>query len=326
LETATEEALDAQGSNWLVSRLPAVAATGTIAITRESSSGALVIPAGWGQLTVPPAAPGVEGVAVITLENAEMAEGTTTVTVTAQAVQGGTAGNLSTKTKLTPISPIIGVNSQEGYEVGTAFTGGVNQETDEAYRKRIPLVVQGRVKGTTVAYEAAVLSVPGVESVGVLKAGTVRSSLTEVPAGDVEVVYQGGAGLLMAVESAVEGASTLNQHTITNAAISLTEPRGLQRIRFSATIYYAPGINSTTLKTEVESTAIEYINKTGLGNTLYLSGLVEAIHQLPNVTSIGLPLTRLAVYPATGATDITTYPDQYTHLAESDVTLTMNEV
>jgi uncharacterized phage protein gp47/JayE len=326
LETATEEALDAQGSNWQVERLPAVQATGTITIKRESGSGSLVIPSGWSQLTLPPSVPGGEGVAVLTTVNAEFAEGVTEVTVAAQAVIGGTAGNISAGSFLTPLVPISGVSSQTGFEVASTFGGGVNVESDEKYRKRIPITVQGRVKGTDAAFESAALGVPGVESVGVLRAGTVRSNSTAVEGGTVEVVYRGHAGLLSAVTSAVEAAASVNQKTITAAAISLTEPRGYQRILFSATIYYAPGVSATSLEAAVKKLAATTVNATGMGATLFMSSLIETLHGIPEVISIGIPLTKLAVSPGTGATDITTFLDQCVNLAESDITLTMTEV
>lgn len=326
LETATEEALDAQGSNWQVERLPAVQATGAVSITRESTADPLIIPAGWGQLSVPPATPGTEGVAVLTLVDAEFAEGQATVTVAAQAVIGGTAGNLSGGTGLTPISPVGGVSSQEGFVVASSFTGGVNVETDEAYRRRIPLTVQGRVKGRLVSFEAAILGVPGVLSAGVLRAGALRGDSTEVPPGHVECYYQGVTGLLAAVTSACEEASTLNQNVSTFASISLSSPRGQQRVLLEGTIFYAPGVNPVTLEAEVSRVAREYVEKVGIGNTLYASGLIEALHGIPEVISIGLPLTKLALFGEAGATDIAVAGDSYVNLAEVDCKLTMTEI
>ena len=322
LETATEAALDAQGSNWEVSRLPAVQATGTISITRQSTSGALVIPAGWAQLTVPPSTPGIEGVAVLTLANAEFPEGTATVAVAAQAVLGGTAGNLSAGTVLTPLSPVTGVSSQEGFKVATNFNGGVNEETDEAYRKRIPITVQGRIKGTKAAFESAALGVAGVQSVGVLKAGAIRGDSTAVEADHVEVYYQGSAGLLKVVESAVEAAATIDQKTGAFASVSLAPTRGQQRVVLEITVYYAAGVNPATLATEVSTVARAFVEKVGIGQTLYASGLIETIHALPNVISIGLPLTKLALFGETGATDIVVAGDSYVNLAEADCKVT----
>jgi uncharacterized phage protein gp47/JayE len=326
LETATEDALDAQGSNWQVKRLPAVQASGTITITRQATVGPLVIPAGWGQLTVPPSVPGAEGIAILTLEDAKFAEGAATATVAAQAVLGGTSGNLTAGTVLTPISPVGGVSSAEGFKVAVTFTGGVNVESDEAYRARIPKVVQGRVKGRKVSFEAAALSVPGVLSVGVLKAGTIRSNGSEVLPGHVEVVYQGAASLLGAVTSACEEAATLNQNVTVLAGISLEAPRGQQRAVAEMTIFYAPGINAATLKAEVAKIAREFVEKVGVGHTLYMSELIEAIHKLPEVVSIGIPLTKLALFGEAGATNLVMGPDQYPILAEGDLTITMTEL
>lgn len=326
LETATEEALDAQGSNFLVARLPAVQATGIISITRQSTIGPLVIPGGWGQLTVPPATPGTEGVAVLTLEDAEFAEGQATVTVAAQAVLGGTAGNISSGTMLTPLSPVSGVSSQEGFTVSTTFTGGVNEETDEAYRRRVPVTVQGRVKGTEAAFESAALGVPGVLSAGVLRAGGVRGDSTVVEAGHVEVYYQGVVGLLVAVVSAVEAAATLNQKPAAFASVSLAPPRGQLRVVFEATVYFAAGVNGTVLATAVSTLAQSFVQGVGVGNTLYQSELIEAIHGIPEVVSLGLPLTKLALFGETGASNIMAAGDSYVNLAGADCKITAVEL
>lgn len=326
LETATEEALDAQGSNQQVTRLPAVQAAGVVTITRESPSGALVIPAGWSQLTVPPSVPGTEGVAVLTLEAAEFAEGVTSIAVPAQAVLGGTAGNLSAGTFLTPLVPVNTVNSSTGIKVTTAFTGGVNVETDAAYRKRIPITVQGRVKGTDAAFLAGALGVPGVLSANVLKAGELRGDGSSVPGGSVETYYQGSAALLSQVEKAVEQAATINQKASGFASISLSAPRGLQRVVFEATVFYAPGVNGTLLAGTVSTLAQEFVEAVGVGNTLYMSELIEAIHTIPEVVSIKIPLTKLALFGNTGAADITVAGDSYVHLAAGDCVITTTEL
>lgn len=328
LETAEGEALDILGkSNWFVSRLPAVKAIGQLTITRQETSSALLLAAAWGQLTVPPAAPGGEGVAVLTTEPASFAVGQASVTIQAVAVAGGPEGNLAINTKLTPSAPMVGISSQEGYVVTTAFTGGVAEETDEAYRARIPLVVQARqAKGATVAFQAAALSVPGVLSVGVLKAGTVRSNSTQVPGGHLEVVYQGAAHLLSGVEAAVQAATTINQEATTAAAESLEAPRGSQRVILECSLVSEPGANTEALKAEAIAAATKYVNSAGMGGTAHASGLVEALHALGGIVSITLPLTKFAVYPEAGAKDIACALDQYTSLAEADCHITVEEL
>lgn len=327
LDTAEGPALDAQGVNWQVPRLPAVAASGKVTIKRESSGSAATIVAGWSQLIVPPSVPGAEGVAVLTTEDANFSAEATEVTVSAVAVLGGTSGNLQSGTFLTPLSPVVGVSSQLGYKVTTAFTGGVNEETDAAYRLRIPLVVQGRqAKGTKVAYEGAVLSVPGVESVGVLPAGTVRSNSVEVPRGKLEVVYLGAESLLKAVEAAVASAEVLDQEPTTACAAKLTAPQGLQRVVLQTKLIVQPGSNTEAFRTEAVEAARKYVNGVGLGGTAYLSSVIETLHGLGNVISITLPLAKFCKFGESTAADIICKLDQAPQLATSDVTLEVEEL
>lgn len=328
LETAEGEALDvlAKG-NWFVNRLPSVKATGKITITRQETSSALLLPAAWSQLTMPPAAPGAEGVAVLTTEDASFAEGTSTATVGAVAVAGGPEGNLGLGTKLTPTTAVLGVSSQEGFVVSSAFSGGVAEETDAAYRARVPLVVQGRqAKGSRVAFLAAAISVPGVLSAGVLGAGGLRGNETQVSGGHVEVYYQGAAGLLAQVGAAVEGAAVVNQEVASFASVSLEAPRGQKRVVLEGTLVCEPGINPETLAKEAAEAASKYVEGRGIGGTAYLSELVEAIHQLGTVVSVSLPLTKFALYGNTGATNLTVAGDSYLDLAVVDCHFTVTEL
>ena len=64
----------------------------------------------------------------------------------------------------------------------------------------------------------------------------------------------------------------------------------------------------------------------GCGQTLYLSSLIEALHEIPEVVSIGIPLTKLALFGETGATNIVSLLDQYPHLAEADCVITCTEL
>ena len=92
------------------------------------------------------------------------------------------------------------------------------------------------------------------------------------------------------------------------------------------TVYYAPGVNPTTLETAVKKAAVEFVEKVGIGETLYYSELVEAIHTIPEVVSIGLPLTKLCLFGGSGAANITAAGDSYVHLAEGDIVVTATEL
>lgn len=325
LDTATGDALDALGlNNWMVARKPSVQAAGEITITRQSTSGALTIPAGWGQLATSPSVPGQLGVAVVTTQDADFATGVATAAVTAQAVLGGASGDLTVSTLLTPMSPINTVDSQTGYEVTTAFTGGVDAETDDAYRARIPVAVQGRVLGRDTSFLAAALSVPGVLSANVLGPGATRGDSTTVGTGIIEVYFQGSTGLLTAVTSAVDNAATFGQTPSAFAAVSLTGARGAQVVDVTVTVYCQPGTDPTALAAAVQAALVAYVNATGVGNNVDYSGVVEAVLAVPGVVSVGLPLTKLCISGGSGAADITINGDAYASLITSNVNVTVN--
>jgi hypothetical protein len=67
----------------------------------------------------------------------------------------------------------------------------VDAETDDQLRARVPIEVQGRVKGTPAALLAAALRIPGVTSANVLEAGDTRTSGGTIAAGACEVYYEG---------------------------------------------------------------------------------------------------------------------------------------
>lgn len=323
LDTATGSALDALGSNWQVSRNPTVQATGQITITRQSTTGSMLLPAGFSQLATTPSVPGQVGVGVLTTQDASFGVGVAAVTVTAQAAQGGGSGNLANFTYLTPLANVNGISAQNGFQVTTAFTGGVDQETDNAYRLRIPITVQGRQsKGTALSYRAAALGVPGVLSAGVLSPGAIRGDGSQVLAGSVEVYYQGSAGLLSAVQTAItNNAAVLNQNNTAYASISLSAPRGQQRIVATVTVYYHPGADPIALATNVSNALQASVNAVGIGNKVYLSQAINAVLAVFGVASVGLPVTTFALFGGGGAADITIPADSYANLAPADTTV-----
>src|SRR5580698_2681006 len=209
LATASGAALDLKAGDWFVTRKPAIRATGTIEILRPGGGEAIAIPAGWSQL-ITQAAPGLTPVVFLTLEEVTLALGATKAEVTAQALLGGVEGNIAANTVLIPLSPVQGIESVGGFKAKANFTGGVNEEEDEAFRERIRLTVQGRINGTATAYAAAALGIAGVTSVKVLKAGETISGGGEVPAGHVRVYYAGSEALLESVQAAVDNVSVVN--------------------------------------------------------------------------------------------------------------------
>lgn len=143
-----------------MSRLPARRAEGTLRFLLQGASGTdLTIPQGTVCLTA-------GGTAFATTQAAVLSAGSLWVDVPAQAVQPGPAGNVPTGVvralSLAPVGVAACTNP-------TPFTGGREEEADEALRARILATYQSTANGTNSAYYAReALAVPGVAAVKVL--------------------------------------------------------------------------------------------------------------------------------------------------------------
>lgn len=322
LATATGQALDDKAADLLVGRKAGVAAAGVITATTPTPAvSPILIPAGWGQLSTVPT-PGVTPVAVITLADATIAVGQTSVTIPAQASLVGTQGNLANTTKLIPQSPIAGISTQDGFAVTTAFTGGVDVESDEAFRQRIPVEVQGRAIGTRAAYLAAALRVPGVTSASVLQAGDVRGDASVLTAAQVEVYYKGSAGLLAAVQSSVANV------TVTDADVSVGKhgtpaAAAATRLDAAATVSVKTGTDTAAVAAAVKVALTAYADSLPVGGKVYQSLAIETIRAVPGVLTVNVPLTTLCLHSAGTVGDVTIAPDSYPQLAAADQAITV---
>jgi Baseplate J-like protein len=343
LDTATGTALDDLAGNFQVTRLPSVQATGEVTITRQDFAYGISIPAGWAALSTLPV-PNVESVVVTTLEDAQFDPGQVSTSVAAQAVAGGRAGNLAGGQPLLPSVPVQGVSSTDGFRTKDQWAGGVDAETDDALRYRIPLVVQGRVKGTRVSVLGSVLSVPGVVGANVLQATDTRGDGSTVPPGKFEVYYRGSDGLLGAVQSATDNASVLNQDREAFASADLGGPitlsntfpvggdglifpqRGAMRTIVALTVYVNPGIDYAITSSKVFNAIMDYIGTLTVGQRALLSRVVNLLHAIPEIVSVGLPVTdfRLSSDLAGTASDVVPLADSYVNLVASDLSIAIS--
>lgn len=320
LATATGAALDLKAGDWFVTRKPAVQAAGKIEILRPGGGEAIAIPAGWAQL-ITQAAPGQSPVSFVTLEEVTLALGATKAEVTAQALLGGVEGNIAANTILIPQSPILGIESTGGFKAKANFTGGVNEEEDEAFRERIRLTVQGRINGTSATYAAAALGIAGVTSVKVLKAGETVSGGGEVPAGHVRVYYAGSEALLESVQSAVDNVS------VVNAGVEAFHAANCE-LKAAFTINYLSGTNTEALETNVKKALVEYVDSVAVGKKVYYAQAVETVMGVSGVVSVNLPFAKFYAPSLSSekAADVATPNNQKPNLLESEITVTTNVV
>ena len=315
LATATGDALTDKAADRGVARKAAVAATGTIQLSRQDVTAAVSVPAGWSSLATVPT-PGVQTVSVQTTTDAVFAIGVASVTVPGVATEGGKDGNLTVNTKLLPVNPLPGFQTDGGFKAQTAFTGGVDEESDDALRARVPIEVQGRIKGRREAFLAAALAVAGVESSKVLRAGELRTNGTAVAAGQVEVYYEGIAGLLATVQAAAEGAALLGQGVTALTAAS-------RRAIASLTVFVNPGVDTAIVAAAVRAAVRAIVNAAGVGVKVYASDVVRAVHDVPDVVSVNVPFADLRLFTATAGTfgNLTPGSTEYLKLDDADVTV-----
>lgn len=318
LATATGAALDAKGGDYLVPRKGGIAASGQITLTRPASGVAVTIPAGWTQLLTAPA-PGQTPLAFATTQDAVFGSSDVTKTVSAVAVLAGAAGNIADQTPLFPVDPVSGFPTDTGFKAQGAFANGVDPETDDAYRTRIRTTVQGRVNGSSNAFVAAATGVNGVTYANVLGAGATRANGTIVPAGSVEVYYEGASGVSSAVLSACQNASTENQSVSVFTATLL-------RIICNLTVIAPTGADPVALTAAVVAAAQAAVGAVGVGadnGKLRVSTVIQAVNALTNVRAVSLPFADFRKSTDAGGTygDITVPADSYASLAATDITV-----
>ena len=319
LATATGDALDRKASDYQVDRLAAVAATGTVRLTRQASGTAVTVPAGFGELATVPV-PGQPSRTFLTTADAVFGTADTSIVVPGIAVTAGAAGNIGALTKLLPVNPVAGFQTDGGFQAETTFTGGVDQETDDALRARVPIAVQGRVKGRPEAFLAAALGIPGVISAAVLKAGDTRSDSTVVPANTLEVYYEGPATLLQAVTTAAAGATVLGQSTLTVAQATA------ERTVVNVTVFAKTGVDAAALAIAVRDAIKAVVNGAGIGQTVYSANVIQAVAAVPGVVSQTIPYADLRKFTAAGGTFGNVVPGstRYPDLQDADVTVAVS--
>lgn len=324
LATATGDALDAKAADYQVTRVAAVPAGGNIKITRSTSGTAVTIPAGWGELVTVPA-PGETPVSYLTIADAEFGIADTEVTVAATAVDGGQAGNISQgaldETQLLPVNPVTGFSTETGFVALGPFTGGVDQETDDALRARVPIAVEGRVKGRAASYLAAVLAVAGVESAQVRQAGETNHLGGTISNPNVNVYVEADTDLTATLEEAVDAASTLNQTP--NLLFSTGVP-----CTVDLEVFVLPGTDTDATQEDVEDLLLALVNGTGVGETAYLSTAIQQVAALTDVVSLDLPFNDFRESADTDgvAADIVMGVGEHATLDIADLTVTVTEL
>ena len=159
-QTAAGEFLDKHAQLRGLARRQATAAQGTIRFSTDSAAATdLVVPAGTICLTA-------GGVRFETTQEAVLEAGETAVDVPARAVEPGAAGNAAAGTiRAMAVAP-VGVS---GCTNPAGFSGGTDEEEDEALRARVLETYQRMPNGANAAfYQQGAMSFPQVAAASVI--------------------------------------------------------------------------------------------------------------------------------------------------------------
>lgn len=321
LSTATGDALTLKALDLRVRRKSPQKATGQVRITRTDTTTAITIPAGWGPLAIPPS-PGVASQTYLTTQDAVLAIGVGAATVNAVAENAGVLGNLSlapgASRIVLPINPVPTFKTDGDFFAFGPFVGGLDEESDDALRARVPIEVQGRVKGRKEAFLAAALRVPAVSSAQVLQPTDLLPGGGSVLPGHVQVYYEALTDVAAQVTSEVLAAGMLGQTVDVTTAVNAP-------IAIALTLFCEAGIDTVALQADAKTAIINTVLAAGVGDGRRISQVVRAVHELNDVIGIDLPPAqfRLKTSAPGTATDIAGANGKLLTLAGADLTVTV---
>lgn len=210
------------------------------------------------------------------------------VIVNGQAEDTGSDGNVGvgTITELTNApTNLIGVINP------TAFTGGTAPENTESYRERLLAFIQNPATGSANDLEMWALGVNGVET---------ATAFPNTPsAGSVTVRITGPAGSIPGADVIAAVQDVLNAQDLANITIIVAT---FTAVPTNVTVVTTldPAFTLSDVSTAVVSAITNYINGLDVGGTLYVTGIIAAVLDVPGVIDVSVTT------PATNQTTAST--------------------
>ena len=288
--TSTGADLDTWMADYGLTRLPAIAAAGSVTFSRFTPSNAALIPVGAEVRT----ADGTQSFAVIAVttnpawsavqNGYTVAAGVASVSVPVIAITLGTAGNVQPDTITLLASAIPGIDQVSN---PLAFVGGTNAETDAAFRARFVNYINSRSLATPIAVGNAIAGIQqGLTYL--LQENIDPSGATRM--GFFTVIIDDGSGhppasLIATVSAAIEAVRPVGSSyavlppTLIEAAISLD-------------VTLAAAGSLATVAGEISTAITDFIDALPIGATLPISRLAQLAYDADpaviNVTALGI--------------------------------------
>jgi uncharacterized phage protein gp47/JayE len=290
LATSNGADADSFGADFGFSRLAAVPAQGSVTFSRYGAGITALIPAG----LIVTTADGTSQFAVVsdTTNSAwstaqsgyGLGAGVASVTVPVAATVAGAAGNILPGTIALIASALPGVDTVTN---PNGLTGGLDAETDAAFRQRFQSFIDSRTRATIQAVTYAAYSVKQGLSCTVRENADINGNYLP---GHFVVTVDDGSGnpstpLLSAVQTAVEAVRPLG-------STFAIQPPSVISANIALTLTIASGADNAAVIAAVNATIASYVNTLAVGGTLPYTRLAQLAYDAsPNVVNVsGLTL------------------------------------
>jgi len=211
-----------------------------------------------------------------TLEDAVLPAGSTQVETVARAVEAGTAGNVAANTILSMAVAPVGVKSVTNPEV---FSGGTEEEGDEALRERVLETFQRLPNGANAAfYEQGALSFAQVAAASVLPRNR--------GIGTVDVVIATDTGLPDA-ELLAQVQTYFEERREIAVDVQVLAPE-VKSIEVTVQVKAAEGKDAAVVRQAVESKLAGWFNGSRLGCDVLLAELGHLVFETEGVANYAI--------------------------------------
>lgn len=300
--TSAGSDLDSWMADFSFARLAAIAATGQVAFARFTPAAQALVPVGATVQT----ADGTQSFAV-TADPANpayspgqngyvLASGVSGVSCPVTAVAPGSGGNVTAGTVSVLTQPLSGIDTVTN---AAAFTGGVDAETDPAFRARFALYIANLSKATKAAIGAAIEGVQAGLYYSLTENQTYAGAAQQ---GYFYVVVDDGSGsppsaLLTAVANAIDAVRPVTSTFGVYAPVVVSANIGMSVVAL-------PGFTHSAVAASVTATLQSFINGLPVGAALPYNQLAAVAFGVPGVNNVNSILLN------GGASDLTVTAQQ----------------
>ena len=211
------------------------------------------------------------------------------------AEETGAAYNISSSTIVVIEDQVAGVDSVDN---PLAAVGGVDQETNIAFKNRFQAYIEGLGRANIAGLTAGPLSVEGITSVSIVELFPPVANVNV----DIYIDDGSSGGVSTAkvaeVQDVIDGDGTEENPGYRAAGVNVVVKKpGIVTQPIAATLSILSGIDTDQLQTDVIDALTAYVNALGVGNDIVYNELIAAIMSVYGVSDVDLttPSTNVTI-------------------------------